>query len=59
MKKVLYNILSKLPLSNKDIADLCDIIITDGQTDIENRVSELERKVAEIETNNINTVDNE
>lgn len=59
MKKVLYNILSKLPLSNKDIADLCDIIITDGQTDIENRVSELERKVAEIETNNINTVDDE
>lgn len=59
MKKVLYNILSKLPLSNKDIADLCDIIITDGQTDIENRVSELERKIEEITVNNTNVVNNE
>lgn len=52
MKKVLYNILSKLPLSNKDIADLCDIIGSSGGGggNLETRVDELERKLNEITT---------
>ena len=50
MSKLLNQILSKLPLSNKDIADLCNIIGAGGGGNLETRVDELERKLNEITT---------
>lgn len=52
MSKLLNQILSKLPLSNKDIADLCNIIgsIEGGVSNLETRVNEIERKLNEITT---------
>ena len=52
MSKLLNQILSKLPLSNKDIADLCNIIGSSGSGggNLETRVDELERKLNEITT---------
>ena len=53
MSKLLNQILSKLPLSNKDIAELCNIISSSGGDggNLENRVRELERKLNEITEN--------
>ena len=53
MSKLLNQILSKLPLSNKDIADLCDIIESSGGGggNLETRVNEIERKLNEITIN--------
>ena len=51
MSKLLNQILSKLPLSNKDIADLCNIIgSSGGGGNLETRVDELERKLNQITT---------